>query len=116
MMGKCIGCGLCKPGCPVFGVIFRETVSPRGKWMVKKAGLADDVFFLCTNCKLCTESCPVNADLKVEDERAKAVLQGIMPAVNEKILLNIRKFGNPFGKQEEKTVGERKEEEGKEGK
>lgn len=102
-MSGCMSCGLCKPYCPLFNIILRETVSPRGKWMAKKAAIADDIFFLCTNCKLCTKNCPVKAELKIEDERARVIQMGVCPAVNEKILQNIKKFGNPFGQQDAKA-------------
>lgn len=67
---RCIKCGLCRPICPVFQIMERESASPRGKGAVVEA-LADGTLFFtpeageilskCLLCGACHEACPNQA-------------------------------------------------------
>ena len=50
MLEKCSLCGLCKSECPVFRIIKRETVGPRGKVILMKSNILDKILYLCCLC------------------------------------------------------------------
>lgn len=97
---SCINCGMCKGICPVFGVLKEERVSARGKGVVISEKIMDKVVFECTLCKGCEQRCPLNVKVcdAVRKVREAMVLSGKGLKGNEKMIANVRKFGNPFGK------------------
>lgn len=101
---KCTECGLCRSACPVFSVLKRETVSPRGKIMLLREDIKDEVFFACTLCKNCTVACPLGLDLTKDfvKHRSKLEKENKTTKANRLLVENIRKFGNPFG-EDDKT-------------
>ena len=96
---KCTECGLCRSACPVFSILKRETLSPRGKVMLLKEDIKDEIFFACTLCKNCTVACPLGLDLTKDflKHRAKLEKEHKTTKANRILIENIRKFGNPFG-------------------
>ena len=97
---KCVSCGMCKSLCPVFRVLKEERVSARGMGMLLSDKVMDKVFFECNLCKACEKKCPL--DLKICDAirkgREALVLKNKGLKSNEEMMENIRKTGNPFGK------------------
>lgn len=97
---ECVSCGMCKSLCPVFRVLKEERVSARGQGILLSDKVLDKVFFECNLCKACEEKCPL--DLKICDAIRKArevmVLKNKGLKSNEEMIENIRKTGNPFGK------------------
>ena len=100
---ECLMCGLCKYNCPVFKVTLKETLSPRGKAVLIKKGVYDkNVFYMCSLCKACEETCPVKVDIGIRKARENLVSQRKETEANKKMMINIKKYGNPFGKPGEK--------------
>ena len=97
---KCSECGMCKTVCPIYKVCLNEYKSPRGKAILMKAKIADDVFFDCTLCKACEEACPLNIDFNHIEARKQVIKAGKGPTVNKEMLENLKKYGTPFGKVE----------------
>lgn len=95
---KCIECGLCKANCPVFKSLRNESVSARGKAILIKKGIMDNVFYKCTLCKACKTECPVGIDLEFEEIRGKLIKHKIETTTNKRMIKNIKQYGNPFGK------------------
>lgn len=97
---KCTLCGMCKTVCPVYLVLLKETVSPRGKAKLGREDFLTQLYFACNLCKACTQACPL--DLKLCDDflkiREKLNQSKQETEANKKMIENIRKFGNPFGK------------------
>ncbi len=97
---SCVKCGMCKALCPVFGVLKEEEVSARGKGILLSEKVMDKVLFECSLCRACEEKCPVG--IKVCDAVRKAreamVLRGKGLKGNEEMIANVRKSGNPFGR------------------
>lgn len=95
---KCSLCGLCKASCPVFKVLLAETSGPRGKAILIKNSVLNEIFYKCTLCKACKVECPAGIDLEIDKIRERLVKNKIETEANEKMINNIRKYGNPFGK------------------
>ena len=93
----CIECGLCREVCPVFTVLRRERISPRGLAILAERGLASAVFYQCTLCRACRQVCPVDHDPAGEAVRARLVAQDVETEANRTMIANIREYGNPFG-------------------
>jgi glycolate oxidase iron-sulfur subunit len=97
---NCVKCGMCKSLCPVFKVLKEEQVSARGQGILLSDKVLDKVFYQCNLCKACEQKCPV--DLKICDAirkgREAMVLKNKGLKSNEEMIENIRKTGNPFGK------------------
>jgi len=98
-MPKCNECGLCKEDCPVFRVLRRESVSPRGFAILQKLEKHDKIFYLCTLCGNCTKVCPYGVDLKLLEFREQLVENGVETSGNKKVIDSLRKNGNPYGVQ-----------------
>lgn len=101
---KCTECGMCKTSCPAYKALQRETVSPRGKAMLIKEGIKNEVFYLCTLCKACEKNCPLNLDLGLKEYRAELVQNRVETEATKKMIENVRQYGNPFGKVEKGKV------------
>ena len=97
-------CGICRTACPVFRVLLSETSSPRGKAVLVKKDVADLVFYRCALCKACTAACPSGVKIyeEVKGMRNKLVESGIETDANRRMMRNVREFGNPLMKLEEK--------------
>ncbi len=95
---NCSFCGLCKV-CPVYKVKKEEKFSPRGKVFLSDFNLLD-IYYSCTLCKLCYYNCPNKVDVSkvVLKVREKLVKLGFELKSNKKMIENVRKYGNPFGK------------------
>jgi glycolate oxidase iron-sulfur subunit len=94
---KCSLCGLCKSVCPIFRVLLTETSSPRAKAIFIKNNVLDKIFYKCTNCEACEKECPAQVDFQLKKIRAELVERGMETSANKKMIVNIRKHGNPFG-------------------
>lgn len=97
---KCSLCGLCKAYCPVYNVILSETNGPRGKAILIKKNISDEIFYTCSLCKSCDKECPAGIELsrEIRNRREHLVGEGKETNANREMIENIRKFGNPFGK------------------
>jgi Fe-S oxidoreductase len=93
----CIECGLCREACPVFTILRREHISPRGLAILADEKIASAVFYQCTLCRACRVVCPVGHDPEGETIRARLTSQGVETEANREMIANIRKYGNPFG-------------------
>ena len=103
---KCTECGLCRTACPVLNVLKRETLSPRGKAMLMKEDVKDEVFFACTLCRNCTVACPLDLELDKDFRKHRAELEKANKTTksNRHLIENVRKYGNPIGKVEEGKI------------
>ena len=103
---KCTECGLCRNVCPIFLVLKKETLSPRGKAKLLKEKINDKVFYACTLCKSCTVACPLDLALGPEfiQQRTKLEEKNITTKANKILIENVRKYGNPLGKIEEGKI------------
>jgi glycolate oxidase len=98
---KCTLCGLCRMSCPAYSIMLNEAVSPRGKAMLIKKDMASNFIYLCTLCKACENACvlkDIDITQKVVEFRKEMVKLGIKTEANEKMVDNIRKYGNAIGK------------------
>ena len=96
-MIKCNQCGLCKENCPVFRVVRRESVSPRGFATLIDKNHFDKVLYLCSLCNNCKTVCPYGVDLKLEDVREQVLANGGEPIALREMIENLRNTGNPYG-------------------
>lgn len=89
---KCNLCGRCKEVCPIYKVIKKETISPRGKAILIKKDILDKVFYICTLCGACKEICPNDVDLLsyIKKRRALLVEKGIESKKNREMIENIK--------------------------
>jgi len=94
---ECTLCGLCRTACPVFNITLKETDSPRGKAMLIRKDELDELMYKCTTCGACKVECPIKFELDIVNARAKTIKR-IETKANKKMIENIRKHGNPFGK------------------
>ena len=96
----CINCGMCKAICPVFKVLKEEGVSARGHGILLSEKIMDRVLFECTLCRACEEKCPLGIKVcdAVRKGREAMVLRGRGLKSNEEMIENVRKSGNPFGR------------------
>lgn len=98
---KCVKCGFCRSCCPVFKVLLTEVDSPRGKAILMQKDFLDSLFYNCTLCKACKETCPLDLDIDVSKVREKLVKENVVTEANEKMIKNLRESGNPYGKIEQ---------------
>ena len=86
---KCTDCGLCKNSCPASKALKRETISPRGKAMLIKEDVKDEVFYACTLCKACEANCPLNLDLGLKEWRVELVKNGVETEAGKTMIENV---------------------------
>jgi Fe-S oxidoreductase len=105
ILSPCVKCGMCKSLCPVFKVLQEESVSPRGKAILLSDSVLDRIIFQCNLCKACEEKCPLNLKIceAIRKAREAMVLEGKELGENKEMIENIRRTGNPFGKNIDKT-------------
>ncbi|MDP3918276.1 MAG: (Fe-S)-binding protein [Nanoarchaeota archaeon] len=99
-MINCNECGLCKESCPVYRIVKRESLSPRGFAIMKKKEVFHKFFYICSLCNNCNLACPYGIDLKLEENREFVAKKGQATEEMEKIIENLRQTGNPYGIQE----------------
>lgn len=104
----CFNCGSCLLSCPVYDVVGKEFGGPAylgGRGVCFTASIsglqvaADSGLWLCTNCGLCTEMCPIRQDTPgfMRATRSRAVSQGIaMPAEQSALVKSVRNYHNPW--------------------
>ncbi len=105
----CLNCGACINFCPSFHQLleyFGERYpGPRGiitSRLEKGKGKA----YLCTDCRACWQNCPAGIDLPelLRKVRKGVVKKGLELPSNERMIANIREFGNPFGEVQEGKI------------
>ncbi len=96
-MSKCNECGLCKEACPVFSVLRRESVSPRGFAVLMKKEIKDKMFYLCSLCNNCERACPYGVKLKLMQNREILVENDVESNGGKEVIENLKRTGNPFG-------------------
>lgn len=105
---RCINCGACLNFCPVYhqlgdGYGGEKYIGSKGviysyfQKGLKKA--RDKGSFKCTLCGNCYQNCPMKINLpemvrKIREKQAKEKLD---TQANRKMIVNVKKYGNPFG-------------------
>ncbi len=98
---KCVECGICKGNCPVLKSLLIESQSPRGRAiLIKNNILNKKIIYNCTLCKACELSCPAKIELPeiIIQARKNLINKGEETKANKKMIENVRKYGNPYGK------------------
>ncbi len=105
ILEPCINCGMCKSKCPVFKILREEFFSPRGKVSMLSNEVIEDVVFQCNLCKACEKTCSLDIKIceAIKKSREVLVLKNKGLNENNEMIKNIRKTGNPFGKNPEKA-------------
>ena len=113
----CLNCGACLNFCPVFNAIGNrygetylgsrgvvQTAFANGPVTARKANC-----FACTLCQACQRNCPVEIDLPGLMKKLRCFLKGngIQTKENQKMLRNLEKYGNPFGKMKKGSLPEK---------
>lgn len=101
-VSECVNCGLCNANCPTLKATNNELYSPRGRAAMMNNDSEDETFYACTLCKACEQSCPLNINLDLRKVRSRLK----KTAANEKMISNIREYGNPLGEIPEGEVPE----------
>jgi len=106
LLESCRVCGMCRSRCLVFKNILSESVSPRGKCILHDKDVLSDMFYKCSLCKACESVCPIGTKITdvIRESRRKLVNSGKSTKSNEKMIENIRKYGNPFGEIEKGKI------------
>lgn len=104
ILRNCVKCGLCKSLCPVFKTLREESLGPRGRSIILQDKMYDKVLWQCNLCKACELKCPLGIKVweAVKKSRESMNLQGKELESNKEMIENIRKTGNPFGKEPDK--------------
>ncbi|MFO7807018.1 MAG: LUD domain-containing protein [Candidatus Moraniibacteriota bacterium] len=109
-IARCINCGSCLNFCPVYN---QEGAFYGGDKYIGSKGIIFSYFqensqkafknggFDCILCRGCYENCPMKIDLpemvnKIRNYQDK---EGVQTETNKEMLENIKKDGNPFGKE-----------------
>ena len=107
---KCNLCGLCKTDCPIYNHYLTESMSPRTKAMIEMKGLdkfkekdLKEIFMNCTLCGSCLKKCPGKIDFNIRTIRGELINRGIETVEDKKIIDNIHRYGNPFGKMKKRS-------------
>ncbi len=104
----CINCGACLNFCPAYhqlGIKYGDKyLGSKGiilsAFMMNLLRAKESGCYSCTLCSACQENCPAKIDLPnlMKKIRAKLNAENLETEENKKMIANIRKFGNPFGK------------------
>lgn len=97
---NCTLCGLCRLSCPVYKVFLNETAGPRGKAVLLRQNSPSRHFYLCTLCKACEKTCilkDIDLTEKIRKFRQDLVELGMTTEANERMIENIRRYGNTIG-------------------
>ena len=112
---KCSECGFCQAVCPVYEATLRPAYNTRGKMMVLKEILHDNLalsqavgatFYACTGCQACLNGCPsdVRAGEIVQAARRLLFREGFAPPRLLGVRDSVRSRGNVFGANAEDRV------------
>ena len=103
-VSECSKCGLCKGVCPILRVTKEESKGPRCRVLQINEKAEDFTLIYSTLCSACDAACPVGIEISKDilAARERLVSKGIETPANKKMIENIRKYGNPFGKIEGK--------------
>ncbi len=105
----CLNCGACINFCPPFHQLLEyfgdKYPGPRGIIASGHEG-GKSKAYLCTDCRACWQNCPAGIDLPelLRKVRKSVVKKGIELPSNERMIANIREFGNPFGEVQEGKI------------
>lgn len=102
-ISDCTLCGFCRI-CPVVRVTGSETDGPRAKVILQNKDKYDLVYFNCSLCHACYTACPNKVDLKLDEARVECNNRQVQTEANKKMIENVRKHGNPFGKVEKGKI------------
>lgn len=97
---KCTLCGVCRMSCPIYRVFMNEVGGPRGKAILLKQSTPSRHFYLCTLCKACEQACilkDIDLTEKIRKFRQDLVELGMTTEANERMIDNIRRYGNTVG-------------------
>ena len=99
---KCSNCGFCRGISPVFKVLLEEPISARGRAILLRKDIMDELFYQCSLCGACKIVCPSGIDLPAEIQkmRKEMVNADKGTAANKVMINNIKEHGNPYGKVE----------------
>lgn len=105
----CLNCGSCINFCPSFQQLLEyfggKYPGPRGVISARLVGERSKAY-LCTDCRACWQNCPAGIDLPQLLRKVRALVVGAgseLPS-NERMIANVREFGNPFGEVQEGKV------------
>ncbi len=116
-LNRCIRCGYCFEGCPIFKEEGWEVDGARGKLLLAYGLLMDDLepsdyiaqkLFECTFCRDCVERCSAQVSIPdiISAVRADLYDAGFSYESHEKLLHIIKKSGNIFDKKLQAPVYE----------
>ncbi|RLI87060.1 MAG: (Fe-S)-binding protein [Archaeoglobales archaeon] len=105
-MNPCIQCGMCSGSCP-----YGESLDFTPRMLVLMSNFGEvrftDTIWLCSSCYLCTFRCP--SRIKITDEVLPKIreiaLEREVPEELSRTLMNIMRYGNPFGLPQRERVG-----------
>lgn len=106
----CRFCWMCRHVCPIGNVTGRERNNPRARalalsmvmrGMELTLDMVDNVYE-CALCGACTKECVTGWDPVefTKEVRLEAAMNGAIPDYIDKMIYNIEKVGNPYGKTE----------------
>ena len=105
---KCNLCGLCRQDSLLLQLSGRETLSPRGKAILIKKNILNEIFYIDPLSNSAVIHCPTNVDIaeEVRKQRVKMVENGMETKPNRRMIENIREFGNPYGNMKKEEITE----------
>ena len=94
-------CGLCRKDTPLLAITGKETLTARGKALLIKKGILDQIFYIDPLHNSTVKNCPtrVNIAEEIQKQREKLVEQGIETKANRKMIEHLRAYGTPYGQQ-----------------
>jgi len=106
---SCVHCGFCLPVCPTYSVLEEEMDSPRGRIMLMKSVLEEDITVQeatpyidrCLGCLACVTACPsgVKYEALISPYRAyanKQVERTVMDRIQRKLLVETLPYPKRF--------------------
>jgi len=97
---KCVLCDYCRFSCPIFYATEKIKDSPKNKAIRLKKEIIDEEFFRCSLCGFSKMICPNDVDFEIVLQRQKLNELGYETIANKKMIENIRKYNNPYGKKD----------------